>query len=49
MQYATWNATQQAAATDDAMIGFIRGQTGYEDEDANDVVITPDPQPLYRT
>jgi len=34
-QYGTWTAAQQAAATDNAMIAFIRGQSGYEDEAAN--------------
>jgi len=34
-QYASWGATQQAAATDDAMINFLRGQHGDEDESAN--------------
>jgi type IV pilus assembly protein PilY1 len=34
-QYGSWNSTQQAAATDDAMINFLRGQSGNEDEVAN--------------
>ena len=34
-QYALWTSAQQTAATDDAMILFLRGQTGYEDEAAN--------------
>jgi type IV pilus assembly protein PilY1 len=29
-QYATWTSTQQTAATDDAMINFLRGQNGLE-------------------
>ncbi|MEY2920640.1 MAG: hypothetical protein RL261_1945, partial [Pseudomonadota bacterium] len=34
-QYGTWSATQQTAATDDAMIEFLRGQSRYEDEATN--------------
>ena len=34
-QYALWNSTQRSNATDDAMIAFIRGQTGNEDQAGN--------------
>lgn len=34
-QYPLWTATDQAAATDDAMIEFIRGRSGKEDEAGN--------------
>jgi len=34
-QYPTWTALQQAAATDDAMINFLRGQNSNEDEVGN--------------
>jgi type IV pilus assembly protein PilY1 len=34
-QFNTWNAAQKAAATSDAMIAFLRGQSGFEDEDGN--------------
>lgn len=34
-QYALWTSTQKTAATDDAMIAFLRGQSGNEDEAAN--------------
>ena len=34
-QYALWSTAQRSAATDDAMIAFIRGQSGKEDQDGN--------------
>jgi type IV pilus assembly protein PilY1 len=34
-QYSLWSPTQQAAATDDTMIAFLRGQTGSQDNAAN--------------
>jgi type IV pilus assembly protein PilY1 len=34
-QYPLWTVAQQTAATDDAMIEFIRGQTGFEDQAGN--------------
>ena len=34
-QYSTFSATQQSAATDDAMIAYIRGQSGSEDNANN--------------
>ena len=45
-QWGTWDATQKSTATDAAMINFIRGQTGFEDQDANDVVVSPGPPPV---
>ena len=35
LQYGTWTAGQRTAATDDAMINFLRGQSGSEDEVSN--------------
>jgi type IV pilus assembly protein PilY1 len=37
LQYATWSSAQQTAATAASMIGFLRGQTGFEDETGNSV------------
>ena len=34
-QYPLWTATEQGAATDDAMIAFIRGQSSHEDQGGN--------------
>jgi len=34
-QFDSWDALQKAAATDDAMIAFLRGQNGREDEADN--------------
>ena len=45
-QWGIWDATQKSTATDAALINFIRGQTGFEDEDANDVVVAPGPPPV---
>jgi type IV pilus assembly protein PilY1 len=42
-QWGTWGATQKSKATSEAMIDFIRGQTGFENEDTNLVVVTPSP------
>ncbi len=42
-QFGIWDATQKSNATATAMVNFIRGQTGFEDEDANDVVIPGPP------
>ena len=36
-QYGTFTSTQQTAATQDAMIGYIRGQTGFEMSPVNSV------------
>jgi type IV pilus assembly protein PilY1 len=36
-QFATWNDAQQAAVSDEVMINFLRGQSGYEDEAGNPV------------
>ncbi len=36
-QYGTFTPTQQTAATQDAMIGYIRGQTGFEMSPVNSV------------
>jgi type IV pilus assembly protein PilY1 len=36
-QFGTWNAAQVAAATDEAMINFIRGQSGNEDDDGSGI------------
>jgi len=36
-QYGTWDDDQEDAATDGAMIDFIRGQSGNEDDDGNGI------------
>ena len=49
-QYAAWTDEQKASATDDAMIAFLRGRSGFEDQAANadDDARVPRPRPCAR-